>query len=653
MRLKRSASAPAVPVVMSGRQARKLARAGMAVYPPGVQPVPSKVNPAVPGSHTLRQTGGFRFRRHLVPFAWLALLAAEGFTLPLPLALVAGAVTAVLTVLLSRHLSPFAKFACASAALLTLAAVPTEAAEGITRPWPVIYLAAWLAVAIPWLHHYRWRPVPTPEPVSSDVELWNRHLAVRRLRDSWLAEKEALPNGRRWTVMLPPGELEPRQVMSSHALIAGVWDKPMTEVFPEPYPDGRQSRCLLTILERDTLATVREWDGGGIGADGVGALGRFADGTPARIRILVPRDGTRHGLVAGTSGGGKTYLLNLLIRVALQAPFPVVPVVLDPQEGQSLPQWRDKVLYAAGVGECAAMLRGLHAGMMDRSRYLGSLEWDDEGHQVRGTDFYDPVLFGLPVVMPIIDEAPVLLTDGQHGRDAVRLLGAMAKLARKTGLSLWPVAQVPSLAELGDQVVRSMLRGGNVVCLRTGDSVSSSYLGLEADPSSLPPYFADGSPTAGLGYLIGPDQRQAPFRADLVPARLRHAKVQVPALDDRFAAAMASAMRQPVKAATAIPALRVVEPLPDDDAPEGRKAVDAVWAVLPADGSEVQRGQIIKDVLELVTKKWGREPFVLRSITTALEKLTAGLPDGRQTANERHGFYCRANPANYGARAEG
>jgi hypothetical protein len=63
----------------------------------------------------------------------------------------------------------------------------------------------------------------------------------------------------------------------------------------------------------------------------------------------------------------------------------------------------------------------------------------------------------MPVVLVIGDEYPLLLTSREHGADAIRLTSEIGKLGRKAGVSLWPVAQVPSLSEFGDQVVRSML----------------------------------------------------------------------------------------------------------------------------------------------------------------------------------------------------
>ena len=99
-----------------------------------------------------------------------------------------------------------------------------------------------------------------------------------------------------------------------------------------------------------------------------------------------------------------------------------------------------------------------------------------------------------------LDEAPAFLTDPKHGPEAGRLLADIGKRGRKAGFRLRVATQVPSLAELGGnaQALRSMLVGGNVVCLRTGDRVSAAMIGLEADPSALPRYFPDGEATGGL-----------------------------------------------------------------------------------------------------------------------------------------------------------
>ena len=647
---------PAGPVIrMDGKQAKKLARemgraqAQALAAAPGTALAGQVVPSRVPGSKLAARTGAYRFRLHLVPFWWLAALAGAGLALhkadAVPAALLTALASAAALLMLTRHLSAFARKGAAALAALTVLWLPLVAAFGISKPLPAFLVFCWLAFTIPWVRHYRWRP-EVPEQVPpvrhmGDVEIWDQRIAARRLKGTYLTEPAEIPGGRTWTVMLPHGDIVPADVMANEARIAGAWDKPRTEVFTEPYPDGRESRCKITILKRDNLRDVTEWDGSGIDPEtGCASIGRYADGQPARIRLFARRDGTRHGLIAGATGSGKTYALDLLIRIALTSGF-IVPVVLDPQEGQSLPQWRKRVLYASGVDECMAMLRGLQAGMLDRSRYLSSVTWDDDGHETEGMDFFDPVIAGLPIVLVIGDEFPVLLTDPRHGNEAIRLTADLGKRGRKTGVSLWPVAQVPSLSELGDQVVRSMLVGGNVVCLRTGDRVSAGMLGLDVDPSSLPRYFADGTPTYGLGYVVGPELRQATARTHIVSPAARREVPAVPSLDPRFAAIMAR-FRPEVQETLEHAAPPPLAAVPDDDAPEGRTASDAILAVLADAGTELERGEIAQRTGRLATGEWGRgKPFGIRAIANAL----TSLADSGRIDKTRTGVYRLSRPS--------
>ncbi len=642
-RWKRGKKKPASPVVqLKGRHgrafARELARANHQAS-------------GKAGQSVAVRSGAWRFRRHLPPFIWLAALILAGLILhrtrhPLLYGNIAGCVLPFLLWRSTRHLPDFDRHAADLAALVSTGWLPALAVFGWTAPVPAVLLVNWAIFAGLWVRHYCWRPEEHAEPAApvSDVVTWER-LAARRKWAGRLTSPEEIPGGRKWQVELDGIETHIGQVMSEPRAIAAAWGKAQTEAYAEPHPTGIESRGVLTLLKSGTLETIREWDGIGFDENGIGRVGRFADSQPARVRAWVPRDGTRHGLIAGCMGSGKTQLLDLLIWLALTSPVPVVPVILDPQNGQSLPQWRGKVLYAAGVESCARMVRGLHAGMMDRSRRLASMTWDDDGHKVRGMSFFDATLTGLPIVMPIIDESPVLLSGGGNAKlsaEMIRLEGESGKLGRKTGKSKWYVAQVPSLSELGDQALRSMLVGGNVICLRTGDRVSAGMIGLEADPSVLPKYFPNGEPTGGLGYAVGIDNRQAPMRGDLVPGRMRHETVTVPALDDGFLEAMDRAMGgiSPTAAFPAPSPAPAPEQPPADDSPDGRRCIDAVWQVLSASNKDMDRGEIISWVNELATGAWERpKPFSIRAVGDALRDLVDGKSPGREVAKPRDGVY--------------
>lgn len=185
-----------------------------------------------------------------------------------------------------------------------------------------------------------------------------------------------------------------------------------------------------------------------------------------------------------------------------------------------------------------------------------------------------------------------------------------------------------------------MLVGGNVVCLRTGDSVSAGMLGLPADPRDLPRQFPNGDPTYGLGYVIGPDNRQAVARTDLPSRAARRSVPACPPLDGRFALAMSATAWQgtfPLSPAASAGVTPALAPVPDDEpSAPGRSCSDAVLAVLTG---EMARGEVITRAGKLVTGSWGRpKPFSLKAVTDAL---AAHVAAGRAVRTE-HGRYAPA-----------
>jgi hypothetical protein len=641
----------------------------------------STATPTAPGvNKALAATGAYRFRRHLPPFAWLGWVLAAGLgthghsaRAGLVLAVLTGAVIWLLTRHLPgcpagegrKHAKCFTRHAWQAMAALGALWVTALCLTGFTPPWPHVLVGLYravifgsaLCVIVPWVRHYRWvrgeaPQAATPAPVT-DYVTWNA-LAAEKKWNATLGPVEQLPGGgRRYQIRTDGIKTVIGNVLSMPENVSGAWHKPMTEAYAERSPDGITSRGYLTVLGGDTLMRVREWNGAGIDPQtGTAMAGRFADAAAAHLKFFTPRYGTRHALVSGTTGSGKSEFLNLLIFIAIVCGY-IVPVVLDPQEGQSLPFWRDRCLYAPGPDECLDMLRGLHAGMLDRSRYLASLRWDDDGVPMRGMPFFDHVMTGLPIILIVFDEAHMLLSGGS-GREqskvqqqAVKYTLEIGRLGRKTGTALWLGTHLPSLSDLGgEQALRDMLRGGNVVSFRTANAVATGMLGLQKDPSLIPQYFADGKETAGLGYVVGPDNRpDAPFRTDLVPKAMKRRNPVAPAFDDRFAEAMDRAMRNgsvqlPIPASAPLAA---VPPAPEDEpAPPGRTASDAILAVMDEAGGELDRGELIIRCGRLVTAGlgklpgWGRaRPFAVRTMSLAL----AELENSQRIAKPRHGTY--------------
>lgn len=519
--------------------------------------------------------------------------------------------------LATRHLdSRWTRRAAVVAAGLTMVWLPLIAALG-PAPSLAVFAACWAAFTVACFHHYRGDQAPaTP---SKDEETWAR-LAEHKRWNARLGNAETIPNGRRYPIRCDGVQTHIGDVLAQPLSVAAAWHKPITEAYVEPSPDGVASRGTLTILRTGTLQGIRHWDGEGVTGDGFARVARFADGADARIRIFAPMDGARHSLIAGTTGAGKSELLGLLLHVYLTSGF-IFPVVLDPQEGQSLPDWQGVVPYAAGAEQCMEMLRLIHQMMYSRSRRLASMTWDDQGH-TRRMSFFDHQLTGWPLIRVIADEAHVLLSDPA----AIELFKDIGKLGRKTGTGVDLVTQVPSLEELGSQTLRSMLRGGNVICLRTADRVSAGMLGLPADPHDLPQYFANGDYTYGLGYVIGPDRRQAIARTDIPTSEQRRRAYTLPALEADSQAILNGFGSQAAPGPAA--AVSHASTPEDSPAPDGQTAADAILAILD---HRMSRGDIIIAAQNL-SLQWGRpQRFSLRAVTLALAKLAE---TGRVT---RHG----------------
>ena len=652
-RWRRKEASPGPVISMSGKNARKLVRemgkAQAAALAHGTALTGQIVPAQLPGTRLAARSGVYRYRLHLVPFEWLLSLITTGLILhradALPAALVTALCTAAGMLLLTRHLSRFARKTAAALSALTLLWLPLLAAFGWMKPLPALLTGCWLPVVIAWVRRYRWRPeIPEAAAViqpPGDREIFARVAAKNR----WTGALGSCPDlpggGRQWELVLDGAETHIGQVMSEPRKIAAAWGKPITQAYAEPFADGNESLGLLTILPRNTLETSRQWDGAGIDPEtGIAVVGRFPDGQPVHERYFIRRNGVRHTIVAGADGSGKTGLLDLGLCMSATSGF-IAPVILDPQEGQALPAWKGHVPYACGAEECLAFLRGLHAGLLDRSRYLAGLRWrTDDGDERTGMGFFDAFMTGLPIVEITLDEAPAFLTDPKLGAEAGRLLADIGKRGRKAGFRLRLAVQVPSLSELGGdaQALRSMLVGGNVFCGRTGDRVSGGMVGISADPHELPKYFPDRSPTVGLGYASGPDNRPGtPMRWMWTEDPYKVARAaDIRPLDDRCREAMDAVMGRIGVQAAMQPVPVHIAAVPDDDAPEGRRAADAVLAVLHDAGGELERGVICKRAGVLVTEEWGRpEPFKIRAISDALKALAE---DGR-ISKPRTGFY--------------
>lgn len=285
-------------------------------------------------------------------------------------------------------------------------------------------------------------------------------------------------------------------------------------ILPTRWEDQREDRARITVFRKYLVQENLPYPGPSIDpATGCTTVGRCADGSPALVRYWMPGSGTWHEIVAGGSGSGKSRYLDQALIAERHArdeqgrPL-IVSWICDPQEGQSLPDWQEQVdRFARNPAESFTLIQRAYGEMLARNKFLASVKWTDEKGRARtGLGKYDPALLAklgiyLPILSLTLEEAPMLLQDAR----IKRMVEDMLKMARKCGVRIRLITQVPSIAELGNSfTIRPLLAFMSVVCLRTTEAISAgAFPNLPGDPRQLEETFPDGSPTFGLGYILG------------------------------------------------------------------------------------------------------------------------------------------------------
>ena len=270
-----------------------------------------------------------------------------------------------------------------------------------------------------------------------------------------------------------------------------------------------ERRARISVL---TVANAFEaddpWDGVSTYDPGTGCirLGRYVDGEPSHWMLHKPGSGAASGVIAGVQGSGKTgstHVLACEAGLAKTGGQRICAVwVGDPQE-QPLGVWRGRA-NLTGWGElgCVHMLLMLYFGMRARAARFGVMEWTDHlGRLNTGKGWFDP-LPGEAEIAAFIDEWPRLANHPVFGPLVIALAAAILKEGRKVGIALYLMTQLPDLSELGERAIRELLKAFNALAHRT-DGLSKTMLGIQGDPTKLPPG------VHGVGYLNGPDQRPA------------------------------------------------------------------------------------------------------------------------------------------------
>lgn len=406
-----------------------------------------------------------------------------------------------------------------------------------------------LGFGVPWWWHHRagHDTSPTPEHAAEPEALatWRTLVAANdgALPGAILTNLVVDEQHTAGLVQLVRGKQTATSAITATERIASAFGVSVDSVVLEHDQTRKADLARFAVYHVNPLQTSTLWAGPHLldMSTGLAPLGVYQDASFANYRFFRPGSGSVHDLISGASDSGKSTLIGLLLSYERHNGF--VSIVIDPQRGQSLPDWQDAVpVFARSAEEGLDVLRRVKAGMLRRNELLADLRWvDEQGRQRRGVpDFtHTPQM---PLAVVTIDEAHAIL---RQYPEAVAICEDIAKMGRKCGIKLRLATQVPLLDQLGNSnTMREQVAAGNVIVLRTGGRMSGqvAFQGqLPVDPFLLPREWPDGSSTAGLGYLLSGTSREAPMRTLWVPDMFGYASSGEPGvLEADFAALLAT-----------------------------------------------------------------------------------------------------------------
>ncbi|WP_068426766.1 FtsK/SpoIIIE domain-containing protein [Janibacter terrae] len=498
------------------------------------------------------QQFAFRYRRQATPFvvAWALLVAgAMAYEARNGLrVMLAVSALSVLAVALGapRALDRTVERRYAAAVVVSCSVwVCLAAARGISSGLLLALLVGTVVLGVPWWLHVRVRRgdrQPATSTASSEAAaVWQEHVAGagQALPGAQLTGvRPAGKGGWTATIVLPRGQKKTADAIAATEDVTSAYELPIGAVAIERTPDGIASHARITVMPDNPLQAGAVFTGPSLDRkSGIADIGVHMDGAPAQFAFWAPGSGAVHTLVAGTTGSGKSRFLEQILAEARHSGM-VTTWLIDPQGGQSLPRWIDRVDWSARSAEDGLpMIDAAVSVMHARSRHLARKTWTDhKGRTITGVDHFEPTP-EMPLLQLVIEEAPDLL---RVYPDAVEKLASIGKMGRKCGVAIVLALQKPSVDELGgSSTLRAMASSGNIVCFRTSDKVSAgmAFAGsLPGDPSAIPKYFPNGKNTGGMGYIAGPGSRAAVMRAFWVDDPYEWAHSGAPAALDALSA---------------------------------------------------------------------------------------------------------------------
>jgi DNA segregation ATPase FtsK/SpoIIIE, S-DNA-T family len=324
----------------------------------------------------------------------------------------------------------------------------------LRRPLLALLLVGMLLAGVPWWTHRRRR---AKVRVVRAMTTWAEDAAAADLDGARLQAVDVTPDGQQWTarLLLPKGKtladalarvpklesalgLRPRAIrveedptLARRVILRVVTRDPHTRPLPMPELVGRPT------ITRPVL------------------VGVYETGEPLRVTLL-----RKHALFGGATGSGKSTLLNAFLATLAPAPD-VLLWGIDFAGGTALVPWRQCFgRIATTPTDAKALLEDACRVIDARNRWLVH----------HGRDAWQPTPNAPALVVPV-DELAELV---EQLPDAATSLDSIARLGRKTAVTLLAATQRPTQDALGGGALRAQLTVR--VCLRVTEPADGELI---------------------------------------------------------------------------------------------------------------------------------------------------------------------------------
>jgi len=324
----------------------------------------------------------------------------------------------------------------------------------LRRPLLILLAAGMLAGGLPWWTHRRRR---AKVRVVRAMTTWAEDAAAADLDGAHLQHVDVTDDGQQWTarLLLPKGKTLADALARVPKLESALGLRPRAIRVEEDPTLAR--RVILRVVTRDPHTRplpMPELAGRPTITQPV-LVGVYETGEPLRVNLL-----RKHALFGGATGSGKSTLLNAFLATLAPAPD-VLLWGIDFAGGTALIPWANCFgRIATTPAEARAVLEDASRVIDARNRWLVH----------HGRDAWQPTPDTPALVVPV-DELAELV---EQLPDAATSLDSIARLGRKTAVTLLVATQRPTQQALGGGALRAQLTVR--VCLRVTEPADGELI---------------------------------------------------------------------------------------------------------------------------------------------------------------------------------